>query len=458
MYRRTLAAALAALALAAGPPGDDWKYDVVHLKNGDTLSGLVVEQDARHVFLRNIVRKPGAPTLIFSDDIKRSDVDHIDLLGDDDRDVLAKRVEALVRERDQLTTQLKLLDPDASKNELASGDELKLQPAAWPADPKAKALAYQSTYFRLVSDARPEVVQLAALNLEQVYAAYAHTLPPRVAAPEPTTILLAQSLKDYQALVAKEGRNLFNPAYFDPAKNEVVCASDLGRLADALEHTRRDAEKALADLDAKEKDLRQAYKNKVPPDQLAPITDARTKIKAVQAQNEEAFTKARKRLVQRLYHEAFHAYLSACVYTPADGEAPRWLNEGLAQIFETAVYEVGELRVGLPDKDRLDAVHAAMAKGALLPTADLLRADYKQFAVAHASEQEASDRYYLASWALVFDLAFNRKLLGTKRLDDYVHALKRGANPLDAFHDLVGEPLADFEKEHLEYLKNLRAD
>jgi hypothetical protein len=460
-----LAAALvAALPVAAAAPadttpgGDDWKYDVVHFKKGDPENGMVVEQDARHVFFRHIVRKPGAPTLIFSEDIKRSDIDHIDLLGDDDRDELARRVEALVREHQQLASQLKRLDPDAAKGQLASGDELSLKPAAWPADPKAKALSYQSTYFRLVSDARPEVVQLAAINLEQVYAAYAHLLPPRVASPEPTTILLAQSLKDYQALVAREGRNLFNPAYFDPQKNQIVCASDLGRLADALERTRRDADKALADLDAKEKDLRQAYKGRIPPDELAPITDARNKIKAVQHDNEEVFARARRRLVQRLYHEAFHAYLSACLYPPADGEAPRWLNEGLAQVFETAVYEVGELRVGRPDKDRLDAARAALAKGTLPATADLLRADYKQFQVAHASEQEASDRFYLASWALAFDLAFNRKLLGTKAMDDYVHALKRGADPAEAFRDLVGEPLADFEKEHLEYLKNLRSD
>ncbi len=466
MNRRMLAvlaaAALTALALAAPPgssPGEDeWKYDVVHLKSGDTVSGLVVEQDARHVYVRSIVRKPGAPTLIFSDDFKRSDVDRIDLLGDEDHEQLVKRIDALVRERDLLASQLKRLDPDASTGQLASGDELKLQPAPWPADPKVKGLTYQSTYFRLTSDARPELVQLVAVNLEQVYAAYVHTLPPRVAAPAPTTILLAQSLADYKALVAKEGRNLFNPAYFDPAKNEIVCASDLQRMADVLEARRRDADKALADLKEKEKELNAAYKGRVPPDEMAPILDARKKIQAIMDQNEEAFTRSRRRLLQRLYHEAFHAYLYNCVYTPADGEAPRWLNEGLAQIFETAVYEVGELRVGQPDKDRLDAVHAAIAKGTLLPTADLLRADYKKFAVVHATEREASDRNYLASWALAFDLAFNRKLLGTKALDDYVHALKRGTSPLDAFRDLVGEPLSDFEKEHLEYLKNLRSD
>jgi hypothetical protein len=457
-------AALTALALAAAPPadappgGDDWKYDVVHLKTGETLSGLVMEQDARHVFLRKIVRKPGAATLIFSDDIKRAEVARLVLLGDDDRDQLAKRVQALLRERELLAAQLKRLDPDASKGELASDDGLELKQTPWVADPKVQALSYQSTYFRLVSDARPELVRLAAIHLEQVYAAYVHLLPPRVSDPEPTTILLTQSLADYRALVALQGRNLFNPAYFDPAKNQIVCASDLQRLADALEAFRRDADKALAGLKDKEKDLALAYKGRVPPDEMAPILDARKKIKALQEQNEEAFARSRRRLLQRLYHEAFHAYLSNCVYTPADGEAPRWLNEGLAQIFETGVLEVGEFRVGHVDHDRLDAVHAALAKKTLLPTADLLRADSKQFQVAHASEREASDQTYLASWALAFDLAFNRKLLGTKALDDYVHSLKRGTDRLDAFRDLVGEPLADFEKEHLEYLKTLQIE
>ena len=222
-------------ASAAAPGGDEWKYDVVHLKSGETLSGLVVEQDAKHVFIRKIVRKPGAPTLIFSDDLKRAEVDHIDLLEGADHDQLVQRIQSLIREREALAAQLKRLDPDASKGQLASEDELTLKPAAVAGRSKAKALAYQSTYFRLISDARPEVVELAAIRLEQVYAAFAHLLPPRVTAPAPTTILLANSLADYKALVAQQGRNLFNPAYFDPAKNQIVCASDIGRLADALE-------------------------------------------------------------------------------------------------------------------------------------------------------------------------------------------------------------------------------
>ena len=51
-----------------------------------------------------------------------------------------------------------------------------------------------------------------------------------------------------------------------------------------------------------------------------------------------------------------------------------------------------------------------------------------------------------------------KRVLGTKALDDYVAALKRGTDPLLAFSDLVGKPVPAFEKDLKEYLANLRSD
>ena len=42
---------------------------------------------------------------------------------------------------------------------------------------------------------------------------------------------------------------------------------------------------------------------------------------------------------------------------------PRWLNEGLAQIFETAIIEAGELRVGHADAERLARVKEEIRVG-----------------------------------------------------------------------------------------------
>jgi hypothetical protein len=459
LWTSALAALLSAAVPAADPPpgADDWKYDIVYPKKGQPLKGLVIEQSATQVLIKCVSRKPGAPTVVITDWLPRNEVDRVELLEPKERDLLRRRLQALARERELLATRLKALDP-SSKTETPSEDAFDLKPVPWVRDAKETALAYESAHFRLVSNARAEVVQLAAIHLEQIYAAYVRALPPRVASAKPTTIVLTATFADYKAILRDQGRNLTNPAFYDAEKNQIVCGSDLQRLCDELERVRKHHDKLRAELKDREADLNEAYKGKVPPELLTPLYEARKKIKATEERNDEAFHQARRRLFQRLYHEAFHAYLANFVYPPAEGEVPRWLNEGLAQIFETAIVEVGELRVGHADKERLDAVRAALAKGTLLPLPELLRAGPKQFQVAHAGDQQVADRFYLASWALAFHLTFDKKLLGTKALDEYVQALHRGTDPLDAFRDLTGQPLSAFEKEFRQYLTRLRPD
>jgi hypothetical protein len=93
-----------------------------------------------------------------------------------------------------------------------------------------------------------------------------------------------------------------------------------------------------------------------------------------------------------------------------------------------------------------------------VPLADLLKSDADQFLVAHNNDKQTSDRYYLTSWALAGYLTFDRKLLGTKSLDAYVLALRGDTDVLGSFQQLVGQPLAEFEKEFLRYLRELRPD
>jgi hypothetical protein len=439
------------------PPGkDDWKYDVVYRKKDKPFYGLILEEKPAHVKLLRIIRKPGTPTVVMEEMVTRPEIDRVERLDDTDREELEQRVKALRRDREVLAAQLKLLDP-AVKGK-GTIERVNLQTADWPADPKAKALQYQSTHFKLVSNAKEEVVQLAAIQLEQVYAAYARALPPRDAAVQPTTILLTGSIEDYKALTRDQGANLVNPAFYDDAKNQIFCGSDLQRLRGELERLHDRHAALYAELNDREKELKQVYKGAIPNEIAGPIDEARKKIQTANIQNRDAFDMAQRRLFQPLYHEAFHAYVATAVYARAEGELPRWLNEGLAQIFETAVFEAGELRVGHADKARLIAVRQALKKKELLGLADLLRSGPKQFQVAHATEKQVSDQHYLASWALGFYLTFDRKLLGTKALDDYVRALQRGTDPLEAFQDLVGAPLPQFEKDFRQYLSQLQSD
>jgi hypothetical protein len=454
-----LAALLAAVAAAQTPPGgDDWKYDVVYRKMGEAFRGLVDEQSASVVRLRCVSRRPGSPTVVYCIELAARDVQRVELAPEEDRERLRQRLDVLRQERHTLTENLKLLDPGA-RGQTRSGDSLDLRPVPWVVPSGGGALEFRSPHFRLVSNARRDEVHLAAVHLEQVYAAYTRFLPPR-AAGAPTLIVLTGSRADYQKLLEGRGLNLTNPAFYDAEHNQIVCTSDLQRLADELQKAREHHARLLKDLAKSEKELEEAYKGSgnIPPKLKARLAEVPKRIAVTEDRNLAVFHRAQQRLFQRLYHEAFHAYLSNFVYPPAESAVPHWLNEGLAQVFETAIVEVGELRIGHADPERLEAVRRAISKGALLPLADLLRAGSKQFQVAHGASQQASDRYYLASWALTFYLTFDRKALGSRGLDDYVHALHRHADPLVAFRDLVGRPLPEFEKDFVHYLEHLRPD
>jgi hypothetical protein len=437
--------ALLASEAVRGQPAeaDDWKFDVIHLRNGGKLSGLVVKETSQSVLFWRVSRKPGASTTVISATIERKEIDHIDSLDEKNREILSAR--------------LKALDP-TGKGEVRRMANLVLKAGDWGKNGKGQAHIYRSEYFVLESNAPEDVVRRAAVRLENVYTAYTRYLAPRVESAEPTRILLARSLPDYQALLRDERQPAVqNPALYDPSRNQICCGSDLQRLGEDLEKIRGEHQRALADLNAKENELFKLYKGKIPTQFLNPIRESRSRIALQDDRNERLFQEATSHLFQRLTHEAFHAYLASFVYSPSDAEVPRWLNEGLAQIFETAIIEAGELRAGHPDRTRLRRVQTMLNKGDFLAVADLLKSGPKQFLVQHATDQQASDRHYLASWALAYYLTFERRLLAGKAMDEYVRALHRGGDPLVAFREFVGQPLPEFEKEYRRFMERLPA-
>lgn len=460
MARALLLSLSVVMAAASEPPGgENWKFDIIHRHRGEPLKGLVVEQSAKTVKVRCITRKPGSPTLVFTESIPREEISRMELLEKDDRILLENRLEVLKQERDTLTDQLRLLNPASSKGK-ASGpsDVVDLRQAPWPGNGSRKAYSYESTYFKLLADTGAELAQLAAIHLEQIFAAYARSLPPTTRTASPTLILLTASQAEYQAQAKERGLQLFNPAFYDPNRNEVVCGSRLEGMYQELRAIRDHHERLRASIKDRRAELQKVYRGKIPPELLAPMIDAEKRMDAAEKRNQILFDRQRVRFFQRLYHEAFHAYLKTFVSSPGDGSLPIWLNEGMAQIFENAIVEIGELRVGHAEPERLTALRGSLARGTLLPLADLLQSGPKNFQVAIPSDQQVSDRHYLASWALAHYLSFELQLMGNSKLKDYCRSLQRGTDPLLAFRDLVGKPIPEFEKEFLRYLSHLRSD
>lgn len=437
-------ALLGSLALCSqSDAADEWKFDVLRLKNGAVFRGLLVEESETEVRFRNVRRSTGQPTVVIpAATFHRSEIANLEKLTD--------------KEREQLSERLKLLDP-TGKLEETRMENLDIKPMVWVKG-NEEALGYTSVHFVLISNAREDIVRRSAVRLEQIYSAYTRFLPPRQQAGKPTTIVLIRSMKEYADFNKNLGRNILNPAYYDAARNQVVCACDLETLGDELERVRKKHQGLLDQLNQTEADLKKKLKGNVPAGVKAQLNARRQEIYQANNKNDGIFAASTKQLFQTLYHEAFHAYLANFVYPPSQAEVPRWLNEGLAQIFETAIVEAGELRVGHVAPERLEIIRGAARRKELVPLAELLKSGPKQFLVAHASDKQISDRYYLNSWALASYLAFDRGLLGTPGLHRYVESLKRNTDELEAFRTLVGKPLTQFERDYQQYLLNLRSD
>jgi hypothetical protein len=437
----TLAAGWTTLLAETRLRSRDVKLDVVHLTSR-VVRGMLVREGPEGVTLKLIYMNPGTPVRIEEPgQYSWTDIKRIERITPAERQRLAKFIAEKQADREKFARLL---------------HTLQLQPASWGKQ-KTGGLSYGSKYFLLVSDARADIVRRAAVRLEQIYAAYEDLLPPRKPAGNFTTIRLVRSLVEYRGLLATEGRQLLNPAFYDLSRNEILCACDLEQLGEELERTRKEHEHLKAQLRALKRELIRQFKE-IPKARLAEIADAEQKIRDADRANNKKFEAATARLFRTLYHEAFHAYLANFVYPPAEAEVPRWLNEGLAQMFETATLDGGELFVGKPDPERVRRMHAAMQRDEWLPLADLLKSAAEHFLVSHAGEQEISDRYYLASWALAYYLTTERQKLGSAELDRYVAALKKpGADRLAAFAELVGQPVPAFEKSFLGYLRKLQA-
>ena len=437
---------LIALAFAA-PPGPlaqaEWNYDEVFLHNGAHFRGLIVDESLAGLRFRVVNRNPGRPTVTLTTVITPREIARVARLSDTSRAELVARLAAL--------------DPDGS-GERSRMQDLTVTASEWPGG--GSALSYQSEHFTLTSSAPDEITRRAAVRLEQIFAAYARFVPTRIGR-EPTRILFAGTLSGYrtalEAALGPAAAGVVNPAVFDPATGRIICGSDLLRIAEDLAAARLTHAAGRTQLDAADTQLKRLYKhNPIELERFLTGTRAeREKLRAADRANDQAFDAAIDRLLTPLYHEAFHAYAAAAYPDPA---LPRWLNEGLAQIFETAVVEAGELRVGHADPIRLDRAQVMLKSDSddLVSVASLLRAEGKSFLAAHALERSRTDRVYLTTWLLTFYLTFERHRLGGTAFERYLRDAPR--NPVKAFEQWVGQDLPAFERDFRDYAARLRPD
>jgi len=429
----------------------EWIYDRIDLRNGSRIHGLILEDQPLWVRFRSVSRKPGRPTVTWTLVLDKREIVKIERLGEADRKQLQARIDEL--------------DPDGS-SERARIERLELRVCDWQGK-KDGGFRYDSDYFSLISGSNPEILRRSVVRLEQIWLAWSRFLPPRTRGGKPVTILLFDTMDEYRRAIGQEGRNFLNPAFYDPATHRIYCASGLKKLGEDLARSRTANQDTLDELSEQEAEFRRLYAGRPDlPRHLQPILEARAEILKVNRLNNRLFDKVSADFLAVLYHESFHAWIGGFVYPPIvgkpeptglPGELPVWLNEGLAQIFESAIVEGGELRIGWIEAERLEKLRAAVRKKESIPIAELLRADSKSFLAEHRGDRRNSARMYRTAWIVAFWLTFERNLSG-KPFDEFTRGINRGDDPAEAFRVLTGltPALADIELE--KYIDRLQPD
>lgn len=454
--KRAAAMVFVATCLTIGRAySDEFKLETVHLKDSRVFSGLVDAERQSEIDFAEIVRQPGKPMYAVVRPIDKKAIARVNRLPEEERRVLIERLRAF-RNRAQI---------EAGRIEDVSLTEVQRGGETW--------LAYDGNWFTLYSTADAQLTRRCVVRVEQIFRAYRQLLPPRTNPKQKLEMVLFDSFNEYRDDLARRKLEIENPAFFSPPLNLILAGSDLAHFAAELsrvrgqnENTRRHYESLQADFNKRlAKTADELKRNGYTRDEIADELRLRKRtwedehkarlaeIAEANRRNEALFDEVTRRMFVRLYHEAFHAYLENFVYPGGDSAMPRWLNEGLAQVFETAQLDGDLLRIDAPSRTALSALQADLA-GEPLPLAELLTAKQESFLATHAGG--ASQRNYLYSWGLAYYLAFHQNLLGGAALEKYLSAESAELSPIARFEQLCGQPLADFERAWRSDMRTLK--
>ena len=413
-------------------------------KHEQTFEGLIRRMDDDVIELVQVRRRPDRPMYLLVRPIARRDVLKIQRLPERERELLEQRIHDFRNRTRILATRMRDIQFRGVGME---------QGTKW---------IYQGPWFSLESTASEELTRRAIVRMEQVFAGYRSFLHPRREASDTLQVLLLGSSAERAAVLEQYGHRFQNPTLYDPVRNMIIAGADLSEMAAEMnrankhhEQLRKKARRESRDLPAKLQQLSDKLKvANVPNNERITIltyeretfrkkaVDLARRIDQAEAKNAAQFD----RLFGRLYHEAFHAYLQNYVVRGAAEDVPRWLNEGLAQVFETARLEADTLRLDTPDRILQEKLKAELQSEHPLSLSELLTATPDAFLAAHDAAVARSNQFYLVAWGVTHYLVFEKSLLDSEAMLRYLSGAGGGSAP-EQFESLVGMPLEQFESD-----------
>jgi len=442
---------------AQAPEVGTWELEEVLTADGKTYRGLIHTVQGGEMEFVEVVQPRGKPMYLV---VRPLDVDKI---------VSQKRLPA--DERRQLSRRIHVF---RFRSRIEAGRMENVELAAHEEDER-RYLRSRGPWFVVDSTADEETTRRCVVRIAQIFRAYRQMLPPRVRPQEPLRILLFSSMDEYRTFLDENDVEIANPAVYFQSDNVVAAGSELTRYARRLQTARHqhaairaryeqlDAElpdrlaelrKKLADAGVnrrvidKEINARKAlWKTE--------MDEAFQKLNAADRRNERRFQEVTDEMFRRIYHEAFHAYLENFLYPSEQYDVPVWLNEGLAQFFQSGRLEADTLRIDAPLAEALQTVQQDLQSEEPLLLSEVLQADARDF-LRNGGNRRRANRLYAHAWALVYYLAFYEPVLGTAAVDEYVAKDVERSDAIVRFQKLVDVPLSEFEEQWRATILSLR--
>jgi|GEM_PF-1207764 len=162
----------------------------------------------------------------------------------------------------------------------------------------------------------------------------------------------------------------------------------------------------------------------------------------------------RDALRRTLQHEAFHQF----VFKAIGPNVPVWLNEGLAQVFEEAVWTGNSFELGQVPPRRLRHLKKEIQASSIIDFRSFLKMTPMQWAVGWSDPVEAG-RQYNQAWAMAHFLVYATDDQGRfkyrARLLQMLQFLHDGYDGEAAFEDAFSSNIEGFQRRFMEYAAGL---
>ena len=158
------------------------------------------------------------------------------------------------------------------------------------------------------------------------------------------------------------------------------------------------------------------------------------------------------RVFSVMYHECFHQFFRAVI-----GTGPQWINEGLAVLFESSVWNGKGFDVGEVPASSLQVLKPAFKSGDYLHLRDLITMSYEQWLENMGADRGNPARHeYTYAWSFVHFLAYGNKGKNKPYLDKYLRALKQGMDRKGAFDSVFGVQIDKIQTAWVDYVMELQ--